>query len=381
MSTARAELARFRRPSIPAVIPVSRDGWEAVLEDAGVIAGSPPLAAELLDLVDPSLPSSPTGLRSAADRLLDAMRSVEEGLWCVDAFLPAGGHGLGLREAMTAAIETALDCAVGTATVDDVMSRRAAVESEHANLLAIASFYPFPADACQAAFGVAYDSLVDSTGVFSAARLLASYYGRYPELVRRVNSVLSVVTASPPDLVNALHPAEGLVIVDRPLIALPTAIRTRDLLASKLGVDLEAVAGPLRELKLGVDRRAASHAGMIRTLAQLEAARTEADRASLSLDLYRRMAEGQLRPWACTLLRLCGRSSAKAPELSSLRDQLLAEGRPLLADAAQVILPARCGRLTRGCRPPGSPQARSSSPSTGMAGSTLPAGATSPPLR
>ena len=92
-------------------------------------------------------------------------------------------------------------------------------------------------------------------------------------------------------------------------------------------------------MKLEVDRSATSHAGMVRVMEQLRTAETASDRAVLTLDLYRRMIEGQLRPWAWALLRILGRRGVKAPELSSLREQLLSERILLLSDAAEAILP------------------------------------------
>jgi hypothetical protein len=195
---------------------------------------------------------------------------------------------------------------------------------------------PYP---CEAAFGVPLADLRDARGVYVPARLLAAYYGRYPDLFKRLRTLLSPVTDEPPDLLNALAPAEALVITSRPLVTLRTARRVRALLHEMLNSDAVRLARPLRRLKLRVDRSAASHSGIVRAVRALDAAESDAERAEVKLDLYRRVAEGQLRPWAWTLLQICGRPAGRTPELSSLREQLLADEHPLLDDAAAAILP------------------------------------------
>jgi len=310
-----------------------------VLNDADVVSVGRRFQTKLLEVVDPALRSDVRKLRAVTTQFVKVIASIEDDLWYLDAFLPSAGRGQTARDALIDAGIAALDYAMDLCDLEAVTPHRTNVETAMAGLLAANGSFPFPDDPCEAAFGVAFDTLLDSAGVFSATRLLSAYYGRYPELQRRLNSLLSVVTADPLDLLNALHPGEALVLSDRPLVSLRTAIRIRGLINSKLSTDAEGVATSLRELKLGVDRSAANHAGMVRVAAQLESADSSAERAFLSLDLYRRMVEGQLRPWAWTLLRICGRTGTKAPELGSLRDQLLAEGLPLLRDAAQSILP------------------------------------------
>lgn len=336
----RIELAGLQRSAPQGVIPVTRDGWEAVIEDASLDAAAAHIDGLLDDFANPAYVWDTTALRSASERLVGVIRAACEDLWCLDAMLPAEGRGAIARDALIEAGVVGLDRVAGVTNSSDLAASRAKLKAAFASISSSQAAFTFPDDVCLAAFGVAYAELLDSAGVFSVTRLLGSYYGRYDELMFRVRTILSVITASPPDLLNALHPVEALVLSERPLIALRTAVRVHDLLLSKLNVDAEALAEPLRELKLSVDRSASSHAGMIRAMVQLTQATTDADRASLTLDIYRRMAEGQLRPWAWTLLRVYGRTFSRAPELASLREQLLAHRLPLLSDAAQAILPA-----------------------------------------
>jgi hypothetical protein len=61
-------------------------------------------------------------------------------------------------------------------------------------------------------------------------------------------------------------------------------------------------------------------------------------RVRISPSIYRRVVESQLRPWAWTLPQLRGRRSLVTPELSNMRDMLVADGHPLLAELAVAIL-------------------------------------------
>lgn len=297
------------------------------------------LEAEFLQLVDAAA-TAPPRLRAVASALTDAVGLLAHDLWCMQAYVPASPDRANtLRLALIDAALTAVDFASGDTDAAALTAARLDVDRAAADLRSVAATFSFPEDVCKAAFGVAHDDLVDERGLFSATRLLGAYYGRYSQLASRIETLLSVLTSAPPDILNALRPAEALVVTGRPLVTLRTAVRTRDLFESKVVEDLEALARPLRNLKLAVDRSAASHAALARLVAQRRGATTAEERALLDLDIYRRMVEGQLRPWGWTLLRVLGRRGANAPELSSLRDQLRAEGNPLLADAARAILP------------------------------------------
>lgn len=339
IAPARTVLHQLRRPSLSAVIPISREGWQSAVVDAEVADGVRCVATALSQCANSGLVSSAKLLRTAVQETVDSLAAIAEDLRCLDAFDACGGRGVALLDALADVCTIGLDVAGGFAPATEVQAGWHVVEGRLADVLAIETQHAFTDDPCQAAFGVPYESLLDAKEIFSGPRLLSAYYGRYSQLRRRVNSVLSVLTSSPPDLLNALWPAEALVLTERPLIALRTAIRTKDLLVSKLGHDAEKLALPLRAMKLEVDRSATSHAGMVRVMEQLRTAETASDRAVLTLDLYRRMIEGQLRPWAWALLRILGRRGVKAPELSSLREQLLSERILLLSDAAEAILP------------------------------------------
>jgi hypothetical protein len=192
-------------------------------------------------------------------------------------------------------------------------------------------------DRAEAALGVPFDRLCDANGIFLGTRLLGAYHGDYAALGERLRRLLRPVTGDPPDLHNAIRPAESLALIGRPLLALRAAVAVKALFEDSIRSDRSSIDS-MREVKLDVDKTRASHHGMIRVNASLEGEKDEAARAYLILDLYRRVVEGQLRPSARGLLGLCGRKGP-ARELANLREQLLAEAVPILDEFADAILP------------------------------------------
>jgi hypothetical protein len=224
-----------------------------------------------------------------------------------------------------------------------VSSPRVAVATEAAKV-ALGELYAESADTCEdpcrQAFGVSRDDVSDANGIFSSSRLYGHYYGRYGELLARVYNVWSSFAETPPILENALTPAWTLVNAEQPLTMLRAAVFAREQVQSAFAAKPDDSGKILRAYKLRVDRSRANHAGAVRIQKALRSSETRSETAELTLDLYRRMVEGQFRPWAWTLLQLRGRAGSKLPELSSLRDQLVADGNRVLADAARVILTA-----------------------------------------
>lgn len=314
-----------------ATLPVSGDGWLSARSDCELDDLEDRLQ-QLLEEINSA--SEARSLHAAAEGLVAMACRVARDTQSLAVLQPAkGGEVVQLRDRLIACCESALD--------GDLSTAFARAEGVSQALLAIAAL---PGDefddACDAAFGVPYDSLRDSRGTYAPSRLFAAYYGRYDELADRVAKVLAPITDKPPHLINAVQAAESLIVTPRPLLTLRAASDATLVISQELSTDPKALAAPLRELKLRVDRSAANHAGIVRTTQALNEARTDAERAELWLDLYRRMVEGQLRPWAWTLLRIRGKSDEKPPDLNGLRELLVADGLPLLQDAADAILPA-----------------------------------------
>jgi hypothetical protein len=325
-------------PWPPAVVPATPESWLESLADAAVTGGGMPFRAALADAARAAVSDDAQEVRAAADGLVRAAADFAGGLWMLSALRPAsGGEVAVLRDEVLAGTRRALDAIVsgepGEATRcgESISDAVALVQQVRAGT---------SDDPCQAVFGGPRSELCDDRGILSPSRILAVSHGRYGLLMREVAAVLSPVTSRPPWGIDGLHAAIPLVVTPRPVITLRAATGVRTLIEQGMEADPISTATPLRDLKLRVDRSAASHAGMVRTARNLDEATTESEQAVLKLDLYRRMVESQLRPWAWTLLRMGGRSGAAIPELTSLREQLIAEGDPLLAEAASGILAA-----------------------------------------
>lgn len=325
---------------VPA-IPVTAEQWERSLQDAALGTGKERADSRVLlaarDVADAAAGEA-RELRLAALALAERVASVALDLWCVAALGP-GEVVVPLRVAV---IDIALSSlqAAADATAPDVdgwdARMRSALENVHAGDPATVR------DPVEALFDMSRDEASDARGVFSPARVIAQFHGREEELTRIVDHLLAVITPTPPNPIDGLRAAGALFLGPRPLLALRTAVQVRSLIADGLTDDGVAVAVPLRDLRARVDRSASNHTAMLGVTARLADAQATAEQAALQLDLYRRMIEGQLRPWAWTILRLRGRALPRMPELASLRDQLQADDHPLCLEAAHTILtPAR----------------------------------------
>jgi hypothetical protein len=338
LSDARAAVGEAAAP-LPSAVPVSADQWETAVADARLPSAVTDLTAGVPVLL--SAANNPNGAKAArkflaaSSDLADTLTSVLESLDLLSALEPAAHRVQHLRHAtlnlVSAAVAAAERDFPETAVLQDAVARTQAALAEVENAPG-----PFADDPVEDAFGVPLAQLRDDRDVFSPARLLGAYRGRYAELLERMHTLLRAITDDPPDLMNALHPAEALVITSRPFLTVKAAIAVRGLIEQALADDPARVA-PLRELKLRVERSEASHAGIVAAGQALDQTSDDAEYARLTLDLYCRMIEGQLRPWASALLSMRGRLAP--PTLGAVREQLLANGHPLFEEMATAILP------------------------------------------
>ncbi|MGW1361442.1 hypothetical protein ACWCQP_28965 [Streptomyces chartreusis] len=195
-------------------------------------------------------------------------------------------------------------------------------------------------DPCLEVFGLRREEVSEDNGIFSESQLYGRYYGRYGQLAAKVDEIWSALTDSPPSLMNGLMPAWVLMYATYPLTMYRAAVFAKEQIQRSFAADPVVSAAALRAYKLRIDKSKPNHAGVIRTQNAANASTTSAEKAELTLDLYRRVIEGQFRPWAWTLLQLRGRVGPRLPELNALREMLLADGHRVLEDAARAILPA-----------------------------------------
>lgn len=340
------EVIQALPPCSAPVVPVTREQWDSALLDAEFrsveLRADAKVLAAARAVIDAALADDASGLRAAASALAREVVSVALDLWCLAAFGP-GRAAVALHDAVVDVGTLALKGVADPAGADtSILAERI---RDAVDVLS-QSDPPVVDDPVEALFGVTRDAVSDARCVFSPARVVAHFHGREENLTHIVDGLLSLVTPLPPNPIDGLRAAGALFLGPRPLLALRSAVQVRSLIADVFDNGAnhghEAAAAPLRDLQSRVDRSATNHASMLRIREQLEEARTVAEQATLRLELYRKMAEGQLRPWAWTILRLRGRDLDRMPELHSLRDQLLADGSPLCREAARAILtPAR----------------------------------------
>lgn len=338
---ARRSIVRAARAALEAVapspapaIPVTAPGWASTLRDAGLDQPRALLAAELAAL---ECAETPEALRMAADALATAALALAADLWCLAALRTEGDEPARLREAVTRLALAGIGAAGGEDRPDQLVNARRAVDTAATALREATE--GTSDDPCHEVFDIPLDEARDERGAFAIHRALTAWHGRYDVLAARLATVLRPITDDPPDVVNAVWPAAGLILTPRPLLTLRAAVMVRSTIEAALAHGPNRTSA-LRDLKLRVDRGRASHLGILRASAAIAAARSDDERALGELDLYRRIIEGQLRPWAWTLLRARGRSGSEPQKLTALRDQLVADSDRVMLDAAAAILPA-----------------------------------------
>ena len=204
------------------------------------------------------------------------MVAVATELWFVQAFGPAApDRAEALRALLVDAALIALDVAVGDIEADRLAHARGAIKGAVTNLLQCRPTSTSPSISASRHSVLERPSSSMITGQSPARACWLRIAAGITSSRSASRTLLSVLTQQPPDLLNALVPAEALRVSGRPLVTLRTAIRTRDLFLSKMTEDIDALARPLREMKLTVNRSdAASYSALLRLYAQRQDAAT-----------------------------------------------------------------------------------------------------------
>lgn len=197
---------------------------------------------------------------------------------------------------------------------------------------------PGVSDTVAATLGVDRAELVDEVGAVSDARLLALYRQRLPELTATCEEILYSITQPPLDLFAILEPLLELLHVERPLLAWTVANNTLGMIREAATADQARVEEVFEQLRQRASPRATSRQRLAVARRAAQGATTEAERALAELSAYRIMVEGQLRPWAWTLLRLAG-AQGEMPMVAELRDRLAASVEPLHRRVASAVIP------------------------------------------
>jgi hypothetical protein len=186
-------------------------------------------------------------------------------------------------------------------------------------------------------FGLQQDRIVDAEGYFSVELVIAEMHGRYDWLLDRLEALTRPLTTTPLDMDKAITAVRLVTGFGGPQ-GLFVARSVKRLILETFAADPLATALALRALRARTDRSAANNMRVRRTHRQLGQARDDAEAAMLLLEQYRQLAEGQLRPWAFTLLRLQQRRAGSVPELGRLNALLDTSGDPLARIASSAIL-------------------------------------------
>ncbi|MFB8271004.1 hypothetical protein ACFC96_30950 [Streptomyces sp. NPDC055955] len=335
---ARERLASYSPAVLRSTVPVSHEAWLNGLAHAGFSRHENPLQVEIDELATAVGSGDAKGVRLKSFTLVERAEDISSDLGVLAACVAAAGRVdslLGeLRRLAGAAISSCIGEMSSASLVDAEISLKLEIERLYVDVDGESD------EPCRRAFGVDREDAVDANGIFSASRLYGLFYGRYGELLSRVEKIWSSFTDTPPILQNSLAPSWMLVHATQPLTLFRTFLFAREQIQNSFSASPVETAKVLREYKMRIDRSKANHAGAVRIQKALQSSETRAEKAELTLDLYRRLVEGQFRPWVWTLLQLRGRVGARMPELSSLRDLMIADGNRVFVDAAQAILPA-----------------------------------------
>lgn len=196
-------------------------------------------------------------------------------------------------------------------------------------------------DPWQEALGVERHNLADAEGRFSTALLVAQFHGRLDQLYRQLHAMFVGFNPFHMDVYKLANFASAVLDSDDPIETVNTSQHIRALINQRFEVAPDATIATLRDLIEGIDRSYANSVMMNDLQRRLARTDRRDKRSMMLLDLYRRMAEGQVKPWAWTLVRLHTGASGPPPTLAQIGDRLRAvEGDDLASLFATCIAPS-----------------------------------------
>ncbi|GAB2616774.1 hypothetical protein GCM10027269_86450 [Kribbella endophytica] len=169
-------------------------------------------------------------------------------------------------------------------------------------------------------FDLGPEAAVDIKGIRTAAALMSAYSGRTDELTARARRIADRLTDAPLEFMKLLYVARCLLTDSGP-VRLRTARLVKEEILRAFEARPDTVGAALNDLRLQSDQSSAGATRITRTMMMINAATDDAERADLMMDWYRQYVEGQLRPWAWTLMRIAG-VAGQMPNLGPLRAML-----------------------------------------------------------
>jgi hypothetical protein len=325
-------------PAAPKSSPIrlSEPQWEQALADATHLTLDSWLQAASA-VVTATAGNDAATLRQTASSLAAETLEIAETACCLGVFSAAGSgpvtafvHHLGDR---TGAL---LDAVASADPPDDADAFTGPVAIARGPVIAPSD--AFVSSAREAALGIDLSAVDRARGPFPAARVLSAFYGRPDELRNRTGAILRVFTdARGADAVDELRCVEAFML-RRSYVAVRVCRAVQRLIKQAMREDAHRTGSVLVDLREKVDVSAENHLATNKMIRSTKGA-SERDIAVTTLEIYRRKLEGQLRPWAWTLLRLSGvNAPAMPPMATELRDRLAASGDRFLEGIAGAIV-------------------------------------------
>jgi hypothetical protein len=172
-------------------------------------------------------------------------------------------------------------------------------------------------------FGVPASDLVDASGLFSDARLLAAYRLKLPMLQEVCDRILGLIAERPPSVLSGVSCVRDIVTSPSPLMTLTTARQVRRMFLDAFSGDADRTAGVLAETWDQRDREWSTFVRLNDRLRRIESAETQREHDIALLEAYKHMVEGLTRRWAWTLLRLSG-LDGRSPSVGQLIEPAVA---------------------------------------------------------
>lgn len=192
-------------------------------------------------------------------------------------------------------------------------------------------------DSWMAAYSVDSDSLRDSNGAFSSSLLIAQFHGRFDEFQQRLDRLYAPFGFPRLEPIKAVSFSRVFLDLRDPTEAVQAALHVADLISDRFAKDPDHTALVLRGLLDNVDISYANSIMIQDTQARIGSTVRLDKKAMLHLEMYRRMAEGQMKPWAWVLVCLHTGTVGGAPTLSQLGDRLRATNDPVAQSFAECI--------------------------------------------
>lgn len=276
-------------------------------------------------------------LRSAAQTVASALVRLERRIQAATAFIhPRRAALLDLRaaaRALTTLWQARLTTGEGQSTFSDT-----AVAEVRTTLTRVRTDAEQPAiDPWQISFGIDRNHVLDDTGRFSPALLLAAFHNRYDELTVRLNTLLAGLAPAGLDPAKGLGYVPALIDSADPIETVDIAFRTRDLIGTAAKADPAQVRRVLGRLHEDVERSYANSVMITDTRLRIADERRPDLAAMLRLELYRRVSEGQVRPWGWAMVCLFTGIDGELPMLSELHDRLRAIPHDLTEAFAECV--------------------------------------------